>query len=131
MGTVTVLLDTHVLLWWWGRPDRLSQRVLTLLRDPHTVVYASAASAWEIATKHRIGKLPSGGKIVTQWEKRIAVDGFAELSITSRHALRGGSLPGAHRDPFDRVLAAQSISENIPVVSIDQALSALGAHRIW
>lgn len=131
MGTVTVLLDTHALLWWWGQPDRLSSRVLGLLRDPETAVVVSAASAWEIATKHRIGRLPSGAAIVPQWEARLGVDGFRELAMTSRHALRAGTLPGMHRDPFDRMLAAQSILEDIPVVSIDDALTALGASRIW
>ncbi|MEX2443855.1 MAG: type II toxin-antitoxin system VapC family toxin [Alkalispirochaeta sp.] len=131
MGTVTVLLDTHVLLWWWGQPDRLSPRVLAMLRDPETVVRVSAASAWEIATKYRIGKLPSGATIVKSWEERIGLDGFRELSMTPRHALRAGTLPGLHRDPFDRMLAAQSILEEISVVSSDEALSALGAARIW
>jgi len=126
-----LLLDTHALLWWWAQPDRLSPRVLALLKDPHTTVMVSAASAWEIATKHRIGKLPSGGTIIAQWDERITTDGFAQLSISSGHALRAGTLPGTHRDPFDRMLAAQSILEATPVVSIDEALSSLGAARIW
>lgn len=125
------LLDTHVLLWWWAQPDHLSPRALGLLKDPHNTVVVSAASAWEIATKHRIGKMPSGGRIINQWEERIGTDGFIELAISSEHALRAGTLPGTHRDPFDRMLAAQSILEEIPVISIDEALSALGAARIW
>lgn len=131
MASMTVLLDTHTLLWWWASPDRLSTRVLGLLRDPHNRVVVSAASAWEIATKYRIGKLPSGGAISYQWEERLRDDRFQELGISARHALRAGSLPGDHRDPFDRMLAAQSLIEEFPVLSIDPALSTLGAERIW
>lgn len=131
MGTLAVLLDTHVLLWWWAEPNCLSPRVTAILRDPRTIVMVSAASAWEIATKYRIGKLPSGGKIIGEWSERLGVDGFRELPIQAAHALRAGTLPGVHRDPFDRMLAAQSILSETPVISIDESLSALGAQRIW
>lgn len=126
-----LLLDTHVLLWWWGEPSRLSPRVLALLRDPRNEILVSAASAWEIATKHRIGKLPAGGRIIAQWTERLAPDRFQELPISAAQALRAGSLPGGHRDPFDRMLAAQSLLEGLPLASADPALSALGAERIW
>ena len=131
MGGVELLLDTHALLWWWSDPDGLSARVDSLLRDPANTIHVSAASAWEIATKHRIGKFPDGGRIVEQWEERIASDRFSELPSTCRHALRAGSLPGDHRDPFDRMIAAQGIVEGLPVVSIDSQISALGAERVW
>jgi PIN domain nuclease of toxin-antitoxin system len=101
------------------------------MRSPDTTVLVSAASAWEIATKHRIGKLPAGGRIVMEWDERIQTDRFQQLPVTAHHALRAGTLPGPHRDPFDRMLAAQSIIEEIPVLSSDDALSALGASRIW
>lgn len=128
---MTVLLDTHALLWWWAQPECLSARVVSALKSPDTRAFVSAATAWEITTKYRIGKLPSGGRIVTEWSERIRLDRFQELPVTSQHALRAGTLPGAHRDPFDRMLAAQSIIEEIAVISIDEALSALGASRIW
>jgi PIN domain nuclease of toxin-antitoxin system len=131
MGGVELLLDTHALLWWWSDPDRLTARVDSLLRDPANTIHVSAASAWEIATKHRIGKFPDGGRIVQQWEERIASDRFSELPMTCRHALRAGSLPGDHRDPFDRMIAAQGIVEGLLVVSIDERISALGAERAW
>ncbi len=131
MGGVRLLLDTGALLWWWSDPDRLSARVVSLLRDPANTVSVSATSAWEIATKHRIGKFPDGGRIVQQWNERITADRFAELPILCRHALRAGSLPGDHRDLFDRMIAAQSILEEVPVVSADEQISALGAERIW
>lgn len=128
---MTLLLDTHVLLWWWSEPVRLSPRVLGLLQDRANRVLVSAASAWEIATKHRIGKYPAGGTVIAEWQQRLLDDGFAELGISAAHALRAGSLPGDHRDPFDRMLAAQSILESVPVVSRDESLSAFGAERIW
>ena len=131
MGEVKILLDTHVLLWWWAQPGKLSSRVHAALRDPHSQVYVSAASAWEISTKHRIGKYPPGARIIRDWDERIDTDGFIELAITSRHALKAGCLPGAHRDPFDRMLAAQSVLEQLPIASSDSALDDLGAHRIW
>lgn len=126
-----LLIDTHVLLWWWAEPGKLSPRVIALMRDPRNEVFVSAASAWEIATKHRIGKLPTGGRMIEQWQERLAADGFRELPMTSSHALRAGSLIGEHRDPFDRMLVAQALLEGIPLASIDAALSALGAERLW
>jgi PIN domain nuclease of toxin-antitoxin system len=128
---MTYLVDTHVLLWWWSKPEKLSRRVLALLRDPENGVFVSAASAWEIATKYRIGKYPPGGRIVEEWSTRIRVDRFQELPISSNHALRAGRLPGTHPDPFDRMLAAQGLLEDLPVLSTDPAISGLGAARIW
>lgn len=131
MGTVTLLLDTHVLLWWWSEPDKLSPRVRALLVDPATRAVVSAASAWEVATKHRIGKYPDGANVLLNWNDRLTEDRFAELPISTAHALRAGSMPGDHRDPFDRMLAAQSILESMPIASGDGALSTLGAERVW
>jgi PIN domain nuclease of toxin-antitoxin system len=131
MGGVSLLIDTHVLLWWWGEPNRLSDRARALLRDPANRVLVSAASAWEISTKYRIGKLPGAQAIIDTWSERLAEDGFVELPIRFVHALRAGALPGAHRDPFDRMLVAQSLIESVSVLSSDRALSELGAGRIW
>ena len=101
------------------------------MKDPENRFFVSAASAWEIATKHRIGKYPPGGRIIEQWSTRLQEDRFLELPISSVHALRAGRLPGDHRDPFDRMLAAQSLVEELPVLSGDAAISGLGAARIW
>ncbi len=125
------LLDTHVLLWWWAEPEKLSARVLALLRDRANEILVSSASAWEIATKYRIGKLPSAGPILVEWEERMAVDLFRELPMSAAHALRAGSLSGERRDPFDRMLAAQAIIEGLPIASNDALLSALGAEVFW
>ena len=126
-----ILLDTHALLWWWGESEKISRRVLSLVKDPANAIVVSAASAWEISTKHRIGKLPVGARIVQEWNNRIRNDSFTELPINSVHALRAGTIPSDHCDPFDRMIAAQSILEKLPVASIDQAISDLGAERIW
>ena len=113
---MTLLLDTHALLFWWSAPERLPARVVSLLRDPGNECLVSAASGWEIAAKHRIGKFPQAGRIIEQWDERIAEDGFRELPFTTRHALKAGALPGEHRDPFDRILAARRMLESVPVV---------------
>lgn len=126
-----VLLDTHTLIWWWTAPERLSTRALELLMGPDTEVYVSAASAWEVATKSRIGKLPAGDVMAREWSKRLALDRFRELPISARHAVRAGSLPGDHRDPFDRMLAAQGIEDGMPVLTADCQISGLGAEAWW
>ena len=131
MADVTLLLDTHTVLWWWLEPQRLSPRALALITDPENRCLVSAASAWETATKVRIGKFPGGERTVEEWEDRLATDNFTELPVSTRHAIKAGSLPGPHRGPFDRMIAAQSILEGLPVVSSDAALSALGAERVW
>ena len=126
-----VLLDTHTLLWWWSRPDLLARRAAALIRDRSTTVMVSAASAWEIATKTRIGKLPSGERILAAWNERVATDRFRELAVSWAHTIRAGSLQSSHRDPFDRMLAAQGLIEGVPVVSADAAIGELGAERVW
>ena len=128
---MTLLLDTCVLLWAWAEPEKLSGRLRNLLEDPHNQVWVSAASAWEIATRHRIGKYPAGGAIIAEWSDRIARDGFHQLEITCAHALRASSLPGEHRDPFDRMIAAQGMMETIRVATPDPAIATLGADAIW
>ena len=125
-----LLLDTCVLLWAWAEPEKLSVRLEGLLQDPHNQVWVSAASAWEIATKHRVGKYPAGGPIIAEWSDRIARDGFRQLDVSCAHALRAGPLPGDHRDPFDRMIAAQGMMESIRVATPDSAIAALGADTI-
>jgi PIN domain nuclease of toxin-antitoxin system len=122
---VTYLLDTHVLLWLLGEPDRLPAEILDELEDDETRLLVSAASAMEIATKVRIGKLPGGNAVVAGWAERLAEIDAAEIPITPRHALLAGSLDWAHRDPFDRLLAAQSLVENVPLLTADTAMVSL------
>jgi len=103
---VRLLLDTHALLCWFAGDNHLSMAVKTLLELPSTQVLVSAASAWEISTKHRLGRLPGAGPLATDFVGCVRGQGFAELPITWADAQRAGSLPGKHRDPFDRMLAA-------------------------
>ena len=94
-------------------------------------MWVSAASAWELATKQRVGRFPTGGPILAEWDDRLTRDGFRQFAISSRHALRAGSLPGAHRDPFDRMIAAQGLIEALRVATPDPEIAALGADRVW
>jgi PIN domain nuclease of toxin-antitoxin system len=125
-----LLLDTHVLLWRLLGDARLSPARRDQLGDRATTVLVSAASGWEIATKHRLGKLPLPEAIVLELPRMLLEQGFSTLDVSIVHALRAGRLPGEHRDPFDRLLAAQSILEGLPLVSADPALDTFGAERL-
>ncbi len=125
------LIDTHVLLWADIEPQRLSAKARTLLEAFSTDVFVSAASAWEIATKVRIGKLPQAAAFSAEMPRRIEMLGFTPLAVTLDHALRAGQLPGPHKDPFDRMLIAQSQAENLAIVSNERVFDAYGVRRIW
>lgn len=126
-----VLLDTHVLLWWMTDDARLPADVRALIADAENDVLVSAASAWEIATKHRLGKLGLADAIVQQYSTLLTTEGFATLPISSEHALLAGSYPQAHRDPFDRMLAAQAEVEQLALLSSDPALEQFGVDIRW
>lgn len=126
-----LLLDTHALLWWLYEPDKLSRRAHALISDPAHGIRVSAASAWEISTKFRLGKLPSASVLVRDIPGWVERAGFLELPITAAHAQRAGALLHPHRDPFDRMIAAQAIEERMPVVGLDTALADLGASLLW
>ncbi|MCP9915814.1 type II toxin-antitoxin system VapC family toxin [Cyanobium sp. ATX 6F1] len=125
------LLDTHVLLWWLAEPERLSAKVLAVLNDPGSDVLVSAASAWEIATKHRLGKLPTAAVLLGDYQGLLDRQGFRHLSISAAHGLRAGSYGQAHRDPFDRLLAAQGELEQLVLISADPALEPFPVQRLW
>jgi len=126
-----VLLDTHAFLWWIGDDDRLSASARAAITSAENEVFLSAASVWEIVTKSRLGRLeipqPSDGFIATHME----TNAFEALSITIRHAFGLGSLPDLHRDPFDRILIAQALVEEMPLVSGDQAVQMYPVATIW
>lgn len=126
-----VLADTHALLWWWTDDARLSLLARELLADPAVRVCVSAASAWEIATKQRLGKLSQVPDAAARFAELVALDGFEHLPVTYRHALRAGNLDWAHRDPFDRMLAAQSVLEQLPLLSSDGVFDAYGIEVMW
>lgn len=128
---MSYLLDTHTLLWWLFDDQELSRSARSIVEDRENVVFVSSASAWEIATKHRLGRLTAADQLVQDLDGWIAKAGFEELPITLRHAARAGRFPQDHRDPFDRMLAAQSLIEDLTLISLDQALDQFGVARIW
>jgi PIN domain nuclease of toxin-antitoxin system len=128
---VRLLLDTHALLWWLDGDRRLPGRVRNLITNEANAVLVSAVSAWEIATKVRLGRLPKGVDVAADVDGCIAAQGFTALDITVRHAQRAGGLPGPHQDPFDRMLIAQSQIEDLPLVTNERVFDAYGVNRIW
>ncbi len=126
-----LLLDTHALLWWLaGDASNLSARARNAIGDTNNLVHVSAASAWEIATKQRLGKLDAG-VLSGQMARVLAQQTFLALDISIDHAERAGALPGAHKDPFDRMLIAQAQAENLTLVSNESAFDNYGVSRIW
>ena len=129
---MSLLLDTHALLWWLADDPRLSAPARQAIGDAENSVLVSAASLWEIATKQRIGKMPHlTADFVLRLPDVLAEERMAELAVNARHAVRAGQHSAAHRDPFDRMLAAQSLIEGVPLVTRDMAFDALGTATIW
>ena len=126
-----VLLDTHALLWSAIDDKRLSEKARSVIENLKTEVYVSAASAWEVTTNVRLGKLPGAEGLASQFAENLRRMGFLELTITVEHAQRAGQLAGAHRDPFDRMLIAQSQAENLAIVSNEEIFDGYGVRRIW
>lgn len=126
-----VLVDTHAFLWWLDGDQRLGREAHAVLADSSTVCLVSAASVWEIATKFRLGKLPEAGAVARDITGTVARNGFAALDIAAEDAELAGKLPGEHRDPFDRMIAAQALRRSLPVVTADEQLAAFGVRQIW
>jgi PIN domain nuclease of toxin-antitoxin system len=126
-----LLLDTHALIWWILDDPHLSRRARQALIDLDNTIYVSASSAWEIATKYRIGKLPQAEPFVQAFSESMRKQGFRELSISMDHANRAGLLAGQHQDPFDRILIAQSQAENLLLVSNEKLFDKYGVQRLW
>ena len=132
MGAMTdLLLDTHALLWWLFNDSRLSAAARAAIAAPECRVWVSAASAWEIATKARLGKLPEAGDVPQKLPHYLRQARFLGLPISIEQSLRAGALPGPHRDPFDRMLIAQAFDTGYPLVSIDPIFRDYGAKTIW
>jgi PIN domain nuclease of toxin-antitoxin system len=122
VGKLALLLDTHIFLWWLFADNRLPEETKTIIENPENSILVSAASVWEIATKFRIGKLPEGGKVADNVPIWIEKAGFQPLAISPEHAQLAVSWELSHRDPFDRMLAAQAKLENIRLASVDQQI---------
>lgn len=129
---MTLLLDTHALIWALGAPNRLPPSVRTRLADPREHLVVSAASAFEIATKHRLGRLPQATALVHGFEQQAERLGADVMAIEATHATTAGALEWTHRDPFDRMLAAQAMSEGFELVTADTVFRSLpGLAVLW
>ena len=114
-----LLLDTHTLLWFDTKPERIPVKILSLIRDKNNSVCVSAITAWELTIKARLSKLPEAEPLLTNYFANLARYGFSEITFTSTHALAEKGLSQAHKDPFDRALVAQALVEGFYLVSDD------------
>ena len=128
---VTVLLDTHVFLWALFSPEKLSPQVLALVEAPGNVRLVSSVTASEIATKYKLGKLDVAARLLPNYHDHLKRFQAQELALTSRHSLLAGAFLSDHRDPFDRLLAAQSEVEGVPLLTKDAAFGSFPIHTIW
>jgi PIN domain nuclease of toxin-antitoxin system len=125
------LLDTHALLWFLEGSDKLRRAARQVIEDEANTVFVSAVSAMEVTTKVRLGKLASAEALALNFEVEILVRGFLPLPITLAHAERAGGMPGEHRDPFDRLLIAQALVEDLTLVSNEAIFDGFGVKRLW
>jgi PIN domain nuclease of toxin-antitoxin system len=128
---VRLLLDTHAFLWWLAGHSSLPKRVRTEIDQSGSDVFVSAASAWEIATKHRLGKLPEADLVASDIMLYIESQQFTPLAVSVVHGQIAGALPGHHRDPFDRMLVAQAMVDDLVLVSNERAFESYGVKRLW
>ena len=128
---MNLLLDTHAILWWFAGSRLLTPAAREAIADRTNQKLVSAASAWEIATKHRIGRLSGAAELALNIPAHLARQGFVELAVTVEDGARAGALPGPHRDPFDRMLIAQALGDNLVVVSNEIVFDRYGVRRLW
>ena len=126
-----LLLDTHALICWLAGDEALSRRAREAIADEVNEITVSAASAMEIATKFRIGKLPGAALLAQSLEEIIAQQGFGELPISVHHARLAGEMNIAHKDPFDRLLIAQAQVEDMVLVSNEAMFDGFAVKRLW
>jgi len=128
---IDVLLDTHALIWWLIEDPRLSTTAQKVISAEENQVFVSSASAWEIATKHRLGKLPEIGDLIDKFATYLRKERFEQLPISIKHSLKAGMLPGPHRDPFDRMLIAQATLQRLKIITIDPVFNEYGVSVLW
>ena len=126
-----LLLDTPALLWWLSDDPALGESARAAIADTRNTVLVSAASAWEVTTKVRLGKLKVAAALADDFDGHMEREGFEPLPISIEHAARAGLLAGVHKDPFDRMLIAQAQAENLPLVSNEVVFEGYGVRRIW
>jgi PIN domain nuclease of toxin-antitoxin system len=127
---MNILLDTHILIWWFEGSPALSKRASSIIGSPNNVILISAILGWELAIKVKVGKFHTPS-LVHDLAGIVRREGFAELPITLDHAVRAGLLPMHHKDPFDRLLVAQAHALNAPILSADAILDRYGVQRLW
>jgi PIN domain nuclease of toxin-antitoxin system len=125
-----VLVDTHVLVWAFNEPKRLSKRAISILTNTSNAILVSAAVAWELSIKVNLGKLDAL-PLLAGLTQRLQREGFTELPISIAQATRAGLLPLHHRDPFDRLLVAQAQDLGVPILSADSSLDSYDIKRLW
>jgi PIN domain nuclease of toxin-antitoxin system len=125
-----ILLDTHTALWWLDAPNKLGRIGYSLITDSENEVLISPIVPWEIAIKMNSGKLPPH-ELVTDFLRMIQEQNFTSMAIHPLHTIRAGLLPLHHRDPFDRLLAAQALEQDLPLISADKIFDSYGVKRIW
>ena len=125
------LLDTHALLWWWTNAPRLGSGARATIEKSDRPIHVSAAVVWEIAIKSALGKLPMIADFQGQYPQLMRDNGFNRLDVTDTHALRAAYLPGTHRDPFDRLIAAQALAEDLVVITRDPEIAGFGCTVLW
>jgi PIN domain nuclease of toxin-antitoxin system len=128
---VYLLFDTHALLWWMTESASLTRTARNAILDKRNTVVVSAASAWEMAIKVRLGRLPVTADILRDLSNYLVHSEFQALSITPEHGIRAGSLPEPLRDPFDRMLIAQAQAESLSIVSNERIFDRYGVNRVW
>lgn len=126
-----VLLDTHAFLWWVTDDPQLSSTSRSIIADSGNLLFLSVASVWEIVIKTKSGKLTLPEPVEQYIPNRLALNRFESLDIQMIHTLQVATLPNIHRDPFDRILIAQSQVENLPIVTIDQKIAQYSVETIW
>lgn len=125
------LLDTHTALWWWTEPEQLSQTVFDILSSKQNQLFVSSASVWEMATKHRKGKLGKAEKVLQEFARVMQISGFEHLPVTWQHAKLSGEYPFDHADPFDRMIVAQSQLEDLVLLTKDGDLNVFPVKILW
>lgn len=126
-----LLLDTHTFLWWVNNDPLLSNPARAIIANERNTCYLSLASCWELAIKVSIGKLQLSKSVDRFISEELTANDFQLLSIDFRHVAKVETLPFHHRDPFDRLLVAQVLSEKMTIISADTVLSEYGVKRVW
>ena len=125
------LLDTHAFLWWIADDPSLSKRARSIISDGGNEIYLSAASVWEIAIKSHAGRLEFRGELDSFVQRHVRKNAFLPLPITLSHSAKVRQFSNQHRDPFDQMLAAQSLVEEMPLISVDKKMDSFGATVVW